>query len=29
MPPVGDLSPEDVDAIIAYVRWMQEAAELR
>ena len=29
MPPVEDLASEDVDAIVAYVRWMQEAAGLR
>ena len=29
MPPVGDLSPEDVAAIVGYVRWMQEVAGLR
>lgn len=29
MPPVEGLSPEDVDAIVAYVRWMQQVAGLR
>ncbi len=29
MPPVDDLGPEDVDAIVAYVRWMQQVAGLR
>lgn len=29
MPPIGDLSPEDVGDIIGYVRWMQEVAGLR
>lgn len=29
MPPVDDLASEDVDAIVAYVYWMQEEARLR
>jgi hypothetical protein len=28
MPPIGDSSREDVDAIVGDVRWMQKAAGL-
>lgn len=29
MPPIEGLGPEDVEAVVGYVRWMQEAAGLR